>query len=167
MGNLGETDLSTPKPGTKKGGFGHSTQTTIRKHHRVAASAACLWLLLLSPVAANASDFIRAEKPPADQKNTTLTDPCSPLLRATSPAVSDRRTRHSAGDHVAPAAALGLALGLRLVTGPRESLEHRPRDIQTGNLKTTDHSEGRPSPALSIALWRQCKNQIALKDITK
>lgn len=171
MSQLGETDLSGAKPDTKKGGFGRSSQTSIRKDHTCAIAMASLWLSLMTLTPANATalnkDMVRADESRILQKNSALTDPCSPLLRAIPPSVGERRTRPSAGENAAPVAALGFALGLRLVAGPRESLLHRPHDQTSGEGNVTDPSKGGPSPALSIALWRQCRNQMALKDVVK
>lgn len=91
-----------------------------------------------------------------------LADPCLPLLdradHAASLSAMDRNQR-SAGRSAAPTAALGFVLGLRLALGPKEVLKNRPR-VQVGpELVQSDNGR---SYALSIASYRQCKNQLVL-----
>lgn len=179
----GQTDITPVKPDGKKGGFGHGTRTDVRKIFL------CSLSLVFLSASAEARDISAAPSSSvltkhisfifpdyarpasldmlAPKKNTTLTDPCSPLLRATPLPVSDRRTWPSAGENAAPVAALAFILGARSVVPPVNARTHRPHGLNTASGVLSDRPARAPSPALSIALWRQCKNQISVHAMTR
>ncbi|MBN8520482.1 MAG: hypothetical protein J0L77_01105 [Alphaproteobacteria bacterium] len=182
MTTNGQTDITPVKPDGKKGGFGHGTRTEVRKIFLASLSLVFLSVSAeardlsstLSSVSAHPVSFIFPDyaRPgssdiSAPKKNTTLTDPCFPLLRATPLPVSDRRTWPSAGENAAPVAALAFILGARSVVPPVNARTHRPHGLNTASGVLSDRPARAPSPALSIALWRQCKNQMSVHAMTR
>ena len=174
-------DLPAAPPPVKKGGFGVSGTTRVRTCFH---AAALFSLAMCLSVPADASDRTRASafglyditKAQGSGSNgyagvrssspAIKADPCSPLLDYPSPDSALDRARPSAGQTAAPAVVLGFLMGLRVAPGPVEILDHRPTGSgRATNVAFTDHGER--SPALSIAAWRQCRNELALTRLTQ